>query len=370
MRVVLVSLYHQQLEPEAWIAADHTRRGIAEALVRLGYQVSVVQNFWKPATIRQSGVDWYFEAPAFGGQLMLKSLEWVGDRWPGLHTPAIWLLPRLQKLKPELIHSFDLTASPTLLLLGRFASKYRIPLLSHYHGGVPAQHFPLRQLEQQAISRVRLGLFATEERAALWPVPYRLLPETSTDLKPLPKDPTLLSGNPALLCCGRLDVVKDPLTLIDGLYKAALPEARLHLCYTDSPLIGAVKKRVQSLGLEQRVVFHGHIPEARLQAFYSSADLYVQASLREVFGRAPLEALACGTPGVLSDIPSFRQLTDSGRIGRLFPVGDSSALAAALNDHRLQMLEARHAARALFEERFSFDRIAARLSQLYGELRV
>jgi glycosyltransferase involved in cell wall biosynthesis len=56
----------------------------------------------------------------------------------------------------------------------------------------------------------------------------------------------------------------------------------------------------------------------------------VQASVREVCGMVPLEALACGTTPVLSDIPPFRRLTDDGRVGRLFPVGDAAALADAL----------------------------------------
>jgi glycosyltransferase involved in cell wall biosynthesis len=43
-----------------------------------------------------------------------------------------------------------------------------------------------------------------------------------------------------------------------------------------------------------------------------------------------LEAMSCGVIPVLTDIPAFKQITNNGRCGILFPVGNSDAMAAAV----------------------------------------
>jgi glycosyltransferase involved in cell wall biosynthesis len=61
-----------------------------------------------------------------------------------------------------------------------------------------------------------------------------------------------------------------------------------------------------------------------------AADVFVSGSHAEGSGYALLEALACGVTPVVTDIPSFRALTDGGRIGKLWPCGDATGLAEAL----------------------------------------
>jgi len=52
----------------------------------------------------------------------------------------------------------------------------------------------------------------------------------------------------------------------------------------------------------------GYVPKERLCEFYSHADAFVFPSSDEGFGLPPLEAMACGTTSVLSDIPVFKEL--------------------------------------------------------------
>jgi glycosyltransferase involved in cell wall biosynthesis len=117
------------------------------------------------------------------------------------------------------------------------------------------------------------------------------------------------------------------------------------------------------------VEFRGRAAPAEMEAIYSSADVLLQSSRREWSGLALLEALACGCLPVVSDIPSFRTLTDNGRYGRLFPPGDHSALA-----HQLLTLDADTrlvlgaAAQAYFQRELSFAALARRLDDLYAEL--
>ena len=64
-----------------------------------------------------------------------------------------------------------------------------------------------------------------------------------------------------------------------------------------------------------------------------SVDVYVAPNTGgESFGIILLEAMAAGAPVLASDLDAFRSVLDDGRAGRLFPVGDPGALAAAANE--------------------------------------
>jgi glycosyltransferase involved in cell wall biosynthesis len=72
----------------------------------------------------------------------------------------------------------------------------------------------------------------------------------------------------------------------------------------------------------------GHVSDGDLVALLSGAAVLLYPSRYEGFGLPPLEALACGTPAVASDIPALREST-AGSV-RLEPPGDVDAWAAAL----------------------------------------
>lgn len=65
---------------------------------------------------------------------------------------------------------------------------------------------------------------------------------------------------------------------------------------------GAVKKKISSLGIEDRVIFLGWLPFEDIPRIYSAASLFVFPSLHEGFGIPVLEAMACGAPVVCSKI--------------------------------------------------------------------
>ncbi|WP_093037590.1 glycosyltransferase [Thiocapsa roseopersicina] len=89
------------------------------------------------------------------------------------------------------------------------------------------------------------------------------------------------------------------------------------------------------LGVAEDVALPGFVPEP--YAFMAHADLFAFTSRWEGLGFVIIEALAVGTPVVATDCPSGpREILQDGRIGPLVPVGDASALAAAM----LQTLDA------------------------------
>jgi glycosyltransferase involved in cell wall biosynthesis len=76
------------------------------------------------------------------------------------------------------------------------------------------------------------------------------------------------------------------------------------------------------------VVWPGYLPQADLRALTAGAVALVLPSRYEGFGLPALEALACGVPVVVSDIPVLREVT--GGLAQYVPVGDVDALAATL----------------------------------------
>lgn len=79
-----------------------------------------------------------------------------------------------------------------------------------------------------------------------------------------------------------------------------------------------------------------------------------------------MEALSFGVTPVVTDIPAFRALTDGGRVGALFPVGDAVALAQALMRLGAGPSD-RAAVRAHFEATLSWPVLALRALAIYDQ---
>ena len=73
------------------------------------------------------------------------------------------------------------------------------------------------------------------------------------------------------------------------------------------------------LGIGDSVTFTGSVPQSALPTYYSAADVFVLPSHSESFGLAPLEAMACGTPVVVSRVGGMKTFVNSGENGYLVP---------------------------------------------------
>ena len=182
-----------------------------------------------------------------------------------------------------------------------------------------------------------------------------------------------LHGNPALLWVGNLDANKDPLTVLKAMALTVdrLPDVQLWCCFSGSGLLETVQGLVANdPRLAGRVHLLGKLPHDRIECLMNAADFLVQGSHREANGVSVVEALACGLPPLVTDIPAFRSLLGT-RLPwpALWPLGDAPALAEALvASHQREQEPLRSAARARFEGALSTPALGHRLVDVYRDL--
>jgi PEP-CTERM/exosortase A-associated glycosyltransferase len=124
---------------------------------------------------------------------------------------------------------------------------------------------------------------------------------------------------------------------------SAMPEllkARPEVCLLlvgGGPQEAALKALVQSLHLQDHVIFTGRVPHKEVTRYYDLIDIlaYPRHSMRLtelVTPLKPLEAMAQGQLFVASDVGGHRELVEHGKTGILFKADDARALTSALLD--------------------------------------
>ncbi|MCM2267491.1 MAG: glycosyltransferase [Elusimicrobiales bacterium] len=93
-------------------------------------------------------------------------------------------------------------------------------------------------------------------------------------------------------------------------------------------LENALKALAAKLGIGGQTLFTGFRPDAA--RLLGALDIYVQPSLNEAMGRAPLEAQALGLPAVVSSVCGLPDVVKDGETGFVVPPADAAALAVAL----------------------------------------
>ncbi len=93
-----------------------------------------------------------------------------------------------------------------------------------------------------------------------------------------------------------------------------------------------LEAKARKLGVGERVIFIGRVPEERKPDYYRLADAYVMPSTWEGFGFVMLEALACGIPVIASSSDGTQEAVRNGELGKVVDPKDTTALIAAIID--------------------------------------
>ncbi len=124
-------------------------------------------------------------------------------------------------------------------------------------------------------------------------------------------EPTNCEPNRQLLFVGRLKDGKGPHYLLEafGQLAAEYPDLSLKLV-GDGPLRPDLETQAAQLGVTDRVEFLGEVPNDELPRLYNESLAFVLPSLSEGLPRTVLEAMACGTPVVTSDLEQLRPIVE------------------------------------------------------------
>jgi glycosyltransferase involved in cell wall biosynthesis len=339
---------------------------VAEAAAGAGARVSVVQACVEARQLTRNGIAYHFVSPGEGTTASSRC-----------HA----LIDAIDAMRPDVLHVHGLGFPLDVLALTK-ALPHK-PILLQDHANRPPRIWK-RMLWRRALSAVSGIAFCARTQAEPYTRSHLVgprtaiyeIPESSSRFSPGNKEEarraTGLLGSPCVLWVGHLDNNKDPLTVLEGISGSIrhLPGLQLWCCFGIAPLLPQVRRKIDTdPALKGRVHLLGRVEHDRIQQLMRAADIFVLGSHREGSGYSLIEALACGLPPVVTDIPSFRVLTGQGVIGQLWRCGDAGSmtrklvtLAAQLNDP----LSAR--VRAHFEEELSFPAVGRKLLHAYSEL--
>jgi D-inositol-3-phosphate glycosyltransferase len=186
-----------------------------------------------------------------------------------------------------------------------------------------------------------------------------------------------------LLYVGRIEPVKGLMRIVQALELIGRDDADLY-SRLELMVVGGGKKRdfpknreivrireeIKLRGLQAKVRFLGSKKQQELWRYYTEADALVVPSLYESFGLVVVEALACGTPVLVSKIGKMKSIVKEGHSGFSFRPNDPASLAACIryfNGHQTSLWP-RERIREDVIGRFSWEKTADETYDLFLEL--
>jgi phosphoheptose isomerase len=138
-----------------------------------------------------------------------------------------------------------------------------------------------------------------------------------------------------------------------------------------TPEIARLQIIAEEKGVSDRVEFAGRRGRQEIKHYYSAADIFVSTPWYEPFGITPVEAMACGTPVIGSDVGGIKYTVKDGETGFLVPPDNPEALADRLaqvfqDPELLKKFSKRSLKRA--NEFFTWKIVAESIGDLYQEV--
>jgi len=160
-----------------------------------------------------------------------------------------------------------------------------------------------------------------------------------------PSEQPNCNGTLSIGMCSRLSSSKDIATLIQAFAISSKVNNHFTLKLTlagDGPEKSNLQAQVARLNLEDSVVFEGFLKEKDLIQWLQNLDIYVHASLSETMSTSIMQALSCGLPCIVSDLPGMSELIPPD-IGYVVPtkqpkrLSDKISLLLENKEKRIQM---------------------------------
>lgn len=280
----------------------------------------------------------------------------------------------LRDFRPDLVSTHSTTAG----VLGRIAARgLGLPVLFTAHGWGFTEGRPWAQ---------RIAFWLVEWAAA--PLAARIITVCESDLQAaarsrltaqrrlvaiqnaMPSVDEALQATPErlpakIVMVARLSHWKDHETLLRALEQLVPLQWELELI-GDGPLRKQVEELTVSLGLDTRVRFTGFC--ADVPSRLADAQLFVLATKWEGFPRSILEAMRAGLPVIASDVGGVRESVRDGETGFLVPQGEVEILRDRLRVLLTDPAQRRRmgtAGRALYQKRFSMERLVKETTAVY-----
>ncbi|MBS7609836.1 glycosyltransferase family 4 protein [Candidatus Bathyarchaeota archaeon] len=141
--------------------------------------------------------------------------------------------------------------------------------------------------------------------------------------------------------------------------------------YGSSIYYDILYKEINKLDLKNSVIVKGKIPHNRLPIYYSAADVFALPSIYEPFGKVLLEAMACETPVVASNVGGIPEIVRDGESGFLVAPGDIEELYESISkllSSNILVNKMGSYGRLLVMKEFTWELVAMRLMNVYMEL--
>ncbi len=332
MTPLRVALVAEDYYPQLGGVPEHVHH-LARELEALGHHATIVTSHMRmngtvdPPNVRRVGTSLVIYAN--GGVARIT----VGWRL----TARLEALFRKERFDIVHVHG---GLSPTLgLVAPRAAWRAGIPVVATFHTWFPDSlgyrvlRAPFQRMLDRHAATIAVSSAAREAMARYFTAPWEIIPNgvDTTFFRP-----GLGKGNggrdagrgPNLLWLGRIEPRNDLGTVLAAMPRILErhPGARLTVV-GDGPWRSRMERVARPLG--STVHFAGYANGDR-PAYYCGADVYMCPTRRASFGVTLLEAMACGTPLVVTDLPAFRDVAAQSQ-AVFAPPGDPAAWGDAVN---------------------------------------
>lgn len=377
-------------------AETHIQK-ISEALVNRGHEVTVYTTALKTEIPWQYFETWKPESYVNGVRVIRFPVR--RHVLPYIHFPAIpGLIKAIYDSDADVVHAHShryyqiFACAAAKFKRGKKNGKYQMPLVvtPHYHP--PSKHNSfvkkfLMNLEDLVFSRrvyrVVDKIIIVTDREKQFIKGFVPLSKCVTvpngidieDWTPIPDGSLfrnrykLNSEDKVILYTGRLAQNKGLNYLIDAATAVINehPEAKFIMVGENWGILKELKKEIRVNELDNYFIFTGHINDYDLfKSAYSAADVFVLPSEWEAFGIVLLEAMACGTPVLASNVGGVPYVV--GDNGRIFEYGDVAALARNIIEV-LDDVESEKAksikGRKRVTDNFTWDKVVDALENVY-----